>query len=164
MLDNSLYYNAFDRLAELEINKTLKIVIIIDDLDRCFPDSAIKLLEGIKLALAQPGFIFILGVARNIIEGYLEHRYKDEFGLENFQGSSYLDKIVQLPFYLPSHRDRMQNFLLSLIPQMAGLEELKGMNLEKYFQLLAPHPGITHARLSVLLIIFLLIEQLTIYW
>jgi predicted KAP-like P-loop ATPase len=67
--NKSIYIDAYDALSNINIPDTSKIVIIIDDLDRCFPDHAIKLLESIKLILNQPGFIFIIGVARNIIEG-----------------------------------------------------------------------------------------------
>jgi hypothetical protein len=67
-------------------------------------------LESIKLVLAQPGFIFILGVARSVIEGYLQHRYSTEYGIADFEGHSYLDKIVQLPFHIPPHKERMVDF------------------------------------------------------
>ncbi|CAK8717003.1 MAG: KAP family P-loop domain-containing protein [Candidatus Electronema aureum] len=110
LLDRSLYYEAFERLSALSENKNFRIVIIIDDLDRCFPDLAISLLESIKLVLAQPGFIFILGVARSVIEGYLQHRYSAEYGIADFEGHSYLDKIVQLPFHIPPHKERMVDF------------------------------------------------------
>lgn len=110
LLDRSLYYEAFEQLSSIPIKEGIRIVVLVDDLDRCFPDLAIRLLESIKLVLSQPGFIFVLGVARSVIEGYLQHRYQDEFGIKDFQGQSYLDKIVQLPFHIPSHRGRMSDF------------------------------------------------------
>lgn len=111
LLDRSLYYEAFESLSKLKFgsDKT-RIVIIVDDLDRCFPDLAIKLLESIKLVLSQPGFVFIIGVARTVIEGYLGHRYAKEYGISDFNGHSYLDKIVQLPFNIPPHTGRMNHF------------------------------------------------------
>jgi hypothetical protein len=118
LLDKSLYYQAFERLSNLDISNKVKIVVIVDDLDRCFPDVAIKLLESIKLVLSQPGFVFILGVSRSVIEGYLSHRYKKEYGLDSFQGHMYLDKIVQLPFYIPPHRDRMEEFSTTLLQRI----------------------------------------------
>jgi hypothetical protein len=84
--------------------------VLIDDLDRCFPNQAIRLLESIKLVLAQRGFIFVLGVARQVIEGYLQHRYATEFGIKDFKGQLYLDKIVQLPFHIPPNAGRMEEF------------------------------------------------------
>ena len=129
LLDKSLYYEAFERLSALPVNSNARIVVIIDDLDRCFPDLAIRLLESIKLVLAQPGFIFILGVARSVIEGYLQHRYSTEYGIADFEGHSYLDKIVQLPFHIPPHKERMVDFGKKLLERISPefQEEFKGI-------------------------------------
>lgn len=115
LLDRSLYYGAFNSLDELKLRDDLKVVILIDDLDRCFPDQAIRLLESIKLVLAQPGFIFVLGVARKVVEGYLQHRYSAEYGIKDFKGELYLDKIVQLPFHIPPSIARMADFCKTLL-------------------------------------------------
>ncbi len=117
LLDRSLYYEAFEQLSAVNQERKIKIIVSIDDLDRCFPDQAIKLLESIKLVLSQPGFIFVLGVARSVIEGYLQHRYEKEYGLKNFKGQGYLDKIVQLPFHIPPHKERMEEFSHLLLEQ-----------------------------------------------
>jgi hypothetical protein len=115
LLDRSLYYGAFNSLDTVQLKDELRVVILIDDLDRCFPDQAIRLLESIKLVLAQPGFIFVLGVARRVVEGYLQHRYTAEYGISDFKGQLYLDKIVQLPFHLPPSKGRMATFSKSLL-------------------------------------------------
>ncbi|MBV9794034.1 MAG: hypothetical protein JO016_08840 [Actinobacteria bacterium] len=110
LLDRSLYYGAFNALEAIDLPADLRIVVLIDDLDRCFPDQAIRLLESIKLVLAQRGFIFVLGVARQVIEGYLQHRYSSDYGIKDFKGQLYLDKIVQLPFHIPPNAGRMDEF------------------------------------------------------
>jgi hypothetical protein len=115
LLDRSLYYGAFGALEKVRLENDIRVVIIIDDLDRCFPDQAIRLLESIKLVLAQPGFIFVLGVARQVIEGYLHHRYSSEYGIANFRGQLYLDKIVQLPFHIPPASGRMDDFCARIL-------------------------------------------------
>lgn len=118
LLDRSLYFEAFETLSKVKLGKNHRIVVIIDDLDRCFPDLAIKLLESIKLVLSQPGFIFILGVSRRVIEGYLQHRYQKDYGIEDFTGHTYLDKIVQLPFHIPPHSGRMETFSKTLLQRI----------------------------------------------
>ena len=115
LIGRSLYYNAFEALAAAPLPGSARVVVLIDDLDRCFPDKAIRLLESIKLVLAQRGFIFVLGVARRILEGYLKHRYEQDYGLAHFDGGSYLDKIVQLAFPLPSHSGRMKDLAEKLL-------------------------------------------------
>lgn len=126
LLDRSLYYEAFERLSEIagkpgQDDEGPKIVVLVDDLDRCFPNRAIRLLESIKLVLAQPGFVFILGVAHKVIEGYLENRYREEYGIADFKGHSYLDKIIQLPFHVPSRRDHIKKFARKKM-ENAGLD------------------------------------------
>ena len=118
LLDRSLYYEAFEALEAVKYSDNCRIVVIVDDLDRCFPDLAIRLLESIKLVLSQPEFIFVLGVARSVIEGYLQHRYQNDYGILGFQGSSYLDKIVQLPFHIPPHSGRMEQFSTRLLERL----------------------------------------------
>lgn len=118
LLDKSIYYRSFERLNSVNLPKNKKIVIFIDDLDRCFPDKAIKLLESIKLVLFHRGFIFVLGVARQVIEGYLSYRYKEDFGLIEFEGQKYLDKIVQLQFPIPPHKKRIKNLASILLKQL----------------------------------------------
>jgi hypothetical protein len=115
LVDRSLYYGAFAELDAVRLDDDIRIVVLIDDLDRCFPDKGVKLLESIKLALDQPGFIFVLAVAREVIEGYLQHRYAEDYGIRDFDGSRYLDKIVQLPFHIPPASERMPEFCSALL-------------------------------------------------
>lgn len=94
-----------------------RIVFFIDDLDRCTPYNTLSMLESLKLYLNLPGCVYFLGVDRNALEISIKHCYKD---LE-FDGISYLDKIVQLPFNIPPISSEMiENFIRPLLT-----EELK---------------------------------------
>lgn len=76
-----------------------RLVVFIDDLDRCNPDAAVGALEAIKLFLDIPGVVFVLGLHRQAIEAGVAARYpalKDAGDVER-----YLDKIVQIPVTLP---------------------------------------------------------------
>jgi len=129
LLDRSIYYNAFELLENIQKtiesntdNKSLpKIIVFIDDLDRCLPDKGLMLLESIKLVLAQKGFVFVLAVDRRIIEGYLEKKYREEFNVSDYamSGTSYLDKIVQLPLNIPPHDNRFEEYLKCLLDRPA---------------------------------------------
>lgn len=120
LLDKAIYYNSFERLSKINIPRNKKIVIFIDDLDRCFPDKAIQLLESIKLVLSQHGFVFVLAVAREVIEGYLKFKYNKEFGIEKFEGIKYLDKIIQLSFPIPPHMQRISEFATVVLKQLSS--------------------------------------------
>ncbi len=72
LLDQSLYHKAFEILQAAagkhdDSDQRPKIVVFIDDLDRCLPDNALHLLESIKLVLCQPGFVFVLGIDQRIV-------------------------------------------------------------------------------------------------
>jgi len=75
-----------------------RIVVFIDDLDRCVPSKAIEVLEAIKLFLNVPHTIFIIGADRKIIEDGIHLKYGGRF---TDWGENYLDKIIQIPVVLP---------------------------------------------------------------
>ncbi len=113
LIEKSLYYNAFDLLDNLskQVDEEIeapRIAVFIDDLDRCNPPEAIKLLESIKLVLSQKGFIFTLALDKRILQGFLKYRYEEEFKVSDYEtgGKDYLDKIIQLPLPLLPHEKR----------------------------------------------------------
>ncbi|HUW82784.1 MAG TPA: P-loop NTPase fold protein [Phycisphaerae bacterium] len=135
LLDQSLYYNAFRLLGRLrgKGRQQPKCVVLVDDLDRCLPQNALHLLESMKLVLAQPGFVFVLAVHRQVIETYLDKRFQ-KYGLEAYRhGQSYLDKIIQLPLFLPPHQKRFDEFVARLLKDFVEadlareFEPLKGI-------------------------------------
>jgi tetratricopeptide (TPR) repeat protein len=75
-----------------------KLVIFIDDLDRCQPATAIAMMEALKLYLSLPGCIFVLGIDPELIQSAIANEYAT-LGIAK---ESYLNKIVQLPFTIPA--------------------------------------------------------------
>jgi formylglycine-generating enzyme required for sulfatase activity len=76
-----------------------RLAVFVDDLDRCLPDKAVEVLEAIKLFLDVPGCVFVLGIAREVLEQGIKVRYRDYETQLN--GAEYLEKIIQIPFSLP---------------------------------------------------------------
>lgn len=75
-----------------------KLVIFIDDLDRCLPENAITVLESLKLFIGNAQCIFVVGMDHTIIEEGINLRFGNRTKLS---GKDYLDKIIQIPFFLP---------------------------------------------------------------
>ena len=73
-----------------------RLVIIIDELDRCTPSYAIKLLERIKHYFCNDNITFIFSI--NIAE--LQHTVKKYYGNE-FDACRYLDRFFDLSIELP---------------------------------------------------------------
>jgi hypothetical protein len=92
-----------------------KLVVFIDDLDRCLPEKTIEILEVIKLFLDVPKCIFVIGVEKEVIEKGIEVRYKSKEQKIPISGQDYIEKIIQIPFVLPPIReDDMADFIEKL--------------------------------------------------
>jgi len=101
---SQLLEEAIDQaLGKSKDNPKRKMVIFIDDLDRCMPETALKLLEGIKVYLNLKNCAVVFGMDQRQIESSLCK------ALELKQGSSdgdhhareYLEKICQDIYHLP---------------------------------------------------------------
>lgn len=91
------------------------IIIVIDELDRCRPTYAIKLLEEIKHLFDVPGLVFVLGIHTR----QLAHSVSGAYGA-TFDGHSYLRRFIdrQYTLALPDHYR-----LLSKLCNSAGVND-----------------------------------------
>lgn len=95
-------------------NKHLqRIVLYIDDLDRCPEKRVVEVLEAVNLIMAFPLFVVIVGVDPRWVKNALisEHRMqfihsKLEDGIEPIDALNYLEKIFQIPFHLNEPEDK----------------------------------------------------------
>jgi hypothetical protein len=78
-----------------------RIVLYIDDLDRCPDEQVVKVLEAVHLLLAFPLFVVVVGVDARWLKGALARRYARQFGGDGQATPlDYLEKIFQIPFWL----------------------------------------------------------------
>ncbi len=117
VLAQSLYFDAFESLEACAKETDMpRIVVFVDDLDRCFPPKAVSLIEGIKLVLNQPGFAFVLGVNDQIIQEFVKNKYAKEYQVDGSHLDDYLDKIVQVSVRVPERSpDKMTTFIQGLL-------------------------------------------------
>jgi formylglycine-generating enzyme required for sulfatase activity len=91
-----------------------RLIVFVDDLDRCLPEKTIEVLEAIKLFLDVPGCVFVLALDHEAIVEAIQTRYEGEV-----KGRQYLEKIIQLPFLLPPiETENMRDFVKSLVPHL----------------------------------------------
>lgn len=120
---NSIYYEITNELKKAVDERYFRIVVFIDDLDRCLPDKAVELLEAIKLFLDIEGYLFVIGVDREVVKKGISYRYRffeyrEEKEKENLIifPEDYLDKMIQLPLELPIiEHGRKKTFIESLM-------------------------------------------------
>jgi hypothetical protein len=75
-----------------------RIVVFVDDLDRCTPQNALEVVESIKTFFDIEGIVHVVGMDSESINHIIKQKYE---GDPNVDGLSYLQKIVQLPFQIP---------------------------------------------------------------
>jgi predicted KAP-like P-loop ATPase len=81
-----------------------QLVVLIDDLDRCLPETAIGTLEAIRLFVFVPKTAFVVAADEAMIE-YAVRRHFPELPASTGPQSytrNYLEKLVQVPFRLPA--------------------------------------------------------------
>lgn len=86
----------------LDDSKIKRLVVIIDDLDRCLPDTIIETLEAIKLFLFVKNTAFILGADELLVKYAVRKRFPELPGERSEVGRDYLEKLVQFPVRVPS--------------------------------------------------------------
>lgn len=81
-----------------------RLVVIVDDLDRCLPATAIATLEAIRLFLFVERTAFVVGADEVMIEYAVREHFPD---LPPSSGPisyprNYLEKLIQVPFRIPA--------------------------------------------------------------
>lgn len=98
----------FEKIINKIVGNNGKFVVFVDDLDRIAPDKVVNMIEAIKTFLTCERCVFIIGCDYNYIDACIELKYKDQ----NFSGKDYIEKIVQIPFNVPSMgKSQFINFL-----------------------------------------------------
>jgi formylglycine-generating enzyme required for sulfatase activity len=90
--------NDFAVMVEDLVGEDGRLVVFIDDLDRCTPDKIPDLLEAIKLFTTTPKCVYVLGLDHDIVRQGIFKKYRFE---DKREAEEYLEKIVQVPFHLP---------------------------------------------------------------
>jgi len=99
---DTLYFDGFEDIrTEIqklrENNPDFRIVVFVDDLDRCSPRKTLEVLESIKVFLGMVGFIYIIGLSHDIVTKLIDIEYKES----GVKGEQYIRKIIQIPITLP---------------------------------------------------------------
>lgn len=93
-----------DEFAELlKASKIKQLVVLIDDLDRCLPETAIDILEALRLFLLIPCAAFVIAADEQMIEYSVRRHFPDLPHSEKAQNytRNYLEKLINIPFRLP---------------------------------------------------------------
>ena len=90
--------------------KRKRLVIFIDDLDRCLVEQSVEIFESIKLFLNCENCVFVVGVDKEQIRKIFQTKFQTQ---DEKRGISYVEKFVQLEFDLPPKTpDEVKEFML----------------------------------------------------
>lgn len=93
------FNDAYKELLAL-IPSVERVVVLVDDLDRCLPDAVTATLEAIKLFLSTEKMVFILAADQDMVRDAISVSL-DGARRGDIFAKRYLEKIVQLPIALP---------------------------------------------------------------
>lgn len=84
-----------DALGSLDMT----LVVLIDDLDRCLPDTAISTLEAIRLFLFLKGTAFVIAADDQMIKHAVRKHFDNP---SDDLVTNYFDKLIQVPVRVPT--------------------------------------------------------------
>ncbi|GJH37990.1 NTPase KAP [Paraburkholderia hospita] len=127
------FRKAFDQI--LKDAGIKQLVVLIDDLDRCLPDTAIETLEAIRLFVFTARTAFVVAADEAMIEYAVRKHFPDlpdSTGPRDY-ARNYLEKLIQVPFRIPALGETETRIYVTLL--LAGAEV--GENDENYGKLIA---------------------------
>jgi ABC-type phosphonate transport system ATPase subunit len=152
----SFYHAAFvmlrQAISDFSAGGSRRIVVFVDDLDRCLPANALDVLESMKLFFDVEGFVFVVGLDHAIAELAVLHKYAEQdnrFAQRDggtskdttVSGTDYIKKIFQVPFTLPRIDTNQLQEYLSCVSRNAAFrpEQLQDFdsNVRRHFDFIS---------------------------
>ncbi len=111
--------NAFRKAFDVLLDKAgvEQLVVLIDDLDRCLPDTAIETLEAVRLFVFTSHTAFVVAADEAMIEYSVRKHFPDlpdTTGPQSY-ARNYLEKLIQVPFRIPALGDTETRIYVTLL-------------------------------------------------
>jgi hypothetical protein len=146
-MPRSFYHASFNALRESLDDFTEKgkrrIVVLVDDLDRCLPLNALQVLESMKLFFDLDGFVFVVGLDQDVIERSIQLKYQTPIQastqvqsasgstVKDVSAADYVKKIFQVPFSVPRITDDELDPFLNFVADSPDLPKEQADDLRK---------------------------------
>lgn len=117
----------FDELLGLAGIK--RLIVLIDDLDRCLPTTTIETLEAVRLFLFNPRTAFVIAADEAMVEYCVRNHFPaltDTTSGQHF-ARHYLEKLIQVPFRIPAlgiNETRLYTSLLLIEDRLGADDDL----------------------------------------
>ena len=117
------FRKAFDEL--LDKAGIEQLIVLVDDLDRCLPDTAIETLEAIRLFVFTKRTAFVVAADEAMLEYSVRKHFPelpDTTGPRDY-ARNYLEKLIQVPFRIPALGETETRIYVTLLLIGAELGE-----------------------------------------
>ncbi|MCT4643884.1 MAG: KAP family NTPase [Carboxylicivirga sp.] len=115
-----------------------RIILYIDDLDRCTEDKVLEVIQAVHLLMAFPLFNVVVGVDKRCLDNALIHKNIHTYGqiaplpvikkagIKLISSEEYLEKIFQIPLHLkePNQED-IKGMISSLLENQIEIEQVQ---------------------------------------
>ena len=100
----------------LKDSKLKRMVVFVDELDRCKPDTVLDIFEAMRLFLFVKGSSFVIGADSRLIDYAIKSRYNNIPGNNLDISKEYLEKLIQYPVTIPQlDKNELEKYLTCLL-------------------------------------------------
>jgi hypothetical protein len=93
-----------------------RLVVFVDDLDRLPPESAVELLEAMKVFLDCENCVYVLAIDYEVVVQGIKIKFGSDVDMK--KGRSFFDKIIQLPFKMPVEQYNIEKYVGDMLEKM----------------------------------------------
>ena len=121
------YEDRFHDLVAAVATEKKRLVVFIDELDRCAPDQVVEVLATMRAFLDEPGCVFVVAADQQVLERALTKKAPNTTPLDPDNpyystGTEYLDKVFQHQIAIPPVRHRsLTAFAVELVEGRPGV-------------------------------------------
>ena len=132
----------------LQKSNVENVVVFIDELDRCLPDTVLEVFEAMRLFLFVEGMSFVIGADERLIQYSIKSKYKEVPGNNLDIGKEYLEKVIQYPLYIPQLTRAEVNQYLACLLLRETLTENQFKEILSIIYTLAPKQDFSMEQIS----------------
>ena len=135
-----------------------RLVFFIDDLDRLNPGKAVEVLEILKLFLDCDKCVFVLAIDYSVVSQGVRVKYGDS--IDDSKGRSFFDKIIQVPFKMPTAQYNLKNYVGKFLESI-DIKNPSEQMLSNYSQLIEYSIGSNPRAMKRIFNAYLLLSKVT---
>ena len=132
----------------LQKSNVENVVVFIDELDRCLPDTVLEVFEAMRLFLFVEGMSFVIGADERLIQYSIKSKYKEVPGNNLDIGQEDLEKVIQYPLYIPQLTRAEVNQYLACLLLRETLTENQFKEILSIIYTLAPNQDFSMEQIS----------------